>query len=512
MHTIALDHHVYSELNDCWIRQPSKPQPYVTLTVTCQPEDYVALGFEPTTTRKQTIKVSAMADTGCQSCLASMKVVERLGLRKHDLIPVTMQMHTANKDGIKILGAAIMRFTGKSKTGKTLESRQVVYVTSDSDKLFLSRETCTTLGIITKGFSTIGEALQIGTDENASYPTASTCDCPTRERPPPKPRQLPFPASEANRKRLEQWLLDYYKCSAFNTCTHQPLPLMDVPPMRLMIDQNAEPVAYHTPIPAPLHWQDMVKAGLDQDVALGVIEPVPVGEPVTWWHRMVICAKKNGQPRRTVDFQPLNLHATRETHHTQSPFHQARSVPSNKKKTIFDCWNGYHSVPLHKDNRHLTTFITPWGRYRYKTDPQGYIASGDGYSQRLDEIVAENPNKTKCINDTLLWADSLTSSYFQAIDWLDKCGHNGITLNPEKFVFGTDTVEFAGFEITMDTVRPRQRYINAIRNFPTPANITDVRSWFGLVNQVSFAFSATDSMLPFVRYSNQARPFSGPMN
>ena len=448
-----------------------------------------------------------MADTGCQSCLASMKVIERLGLRKHDLIPVTMQMHAANNDGIKILGAVIMRFIGKSKTGRTLESRQVVYVTSASDKLFLSRETCTTLGIITKDFPTIGEASHIGGDGNESRATVPTCDCPRRERPPPKPTQLPFPATEANRERLQQWLLDYYKSSAFNTCTHQPLPLMDVPPLRLMIDETAEPVAHHTPIPVPLHWQDMVKAGLDQDVALGVIEPVPIGEPVTWCHRMVICAKKNGQPRRTVDFQPLNLHATRETHHTQSPFHQARSVPSNKKKTVFDCWNGYHSVPLHKDDRHLTTFITPWGRYRYKTAPQGYISSGDGYSRRLDEIVADIPDKTKCIDDTLLWANDLTSSFFQAIDWLDKCGNNGITLNPEKFVFGADVVEFAGFEITMDTVRPCQRYITAIRDFPTPTNITDVRSWFGLINQVSFAFAATDRMLPFRELLKPGTPF-----
>ncbi|CAB4013560.1 Hypothetical predicted protein [Paramuricea clavata] len=148
--------------------------------------------------------------------------------------------------------------------------------------------------------------------------------------------------------------------------------------MRLMIDPNAEPKAHHTPIPVPLHWQSEVKAGLDQDVALGVLEPVPVGEPVTWCHRMVVCVKKNGKPRRTVDFQALNLHATRETHHTQSPFHQVRSTPSGKKKCVFDCWNGYHSVPLHEYDRHLTTFITPWGRYRYKTAPQGYIASGDG--------------------------------------------------------------------------------------------------------------------------------------
>ena len=133
--------------------------------------------------------------------------------------------------------------------------------------------------------------------------------------------------------------------------------------MRLMIDPKAKPTAYHSPIPIPIHWQDDVKAGLDRDVRLGVLEPIPVGEPVTWCHRMVICAKKNGQPRRAIDFQPLNSHATRETHHTQSPFHQARSVPHGKKKTVFDAWNGYHSVPLHPDDRHYTTFITPWGRY-----------------------------------------------------------------------------------------------------------------------------------------------------
>ena len=300
-------------------------------------ENYVALGFEPTTTHKRTIKVSSMADTGCQSCLASMKVVERLGLCKHDLILVTMQKHAANNDGIKILGAAIMRFTGKSKTSKTLKSLQVIYVTSDSDKLFLSHETCTTLGIITKDFPTLGEALQIGTDENASHPTSFTCDCPKRERSPPKPSQLPFPATEANRKRLEQWFLDYYKSNAFNMCTNQPLPLMDVPPMRLMIDLNTKLVAYHTPIPVPLHWQDIVKAGLDKDMALGVIESVSVGEPITWCHHMVICAKKNGQPRHTIDFQPLNLHATREMHHTQTGLPLARKFPCKSK---FGCFLG----------------------------------------------------------------------------------------------------------------------------------------------------------------------------
>ena len=169
---------------------------------------------------------------------------------------------------------------------------------------------------------------------------------------------------------------------------------------------------------------------------------------------MITIVKKSGKIRRTIDFQPLNKFGIRETHHTQSPFHQVHAVPDMKKKSVFDCWNGFHSVPLCEEDRHLTTFITPWGRKRYKVAPQGYVASGDGYTRRFDEIVNHIPHKTKCIDDTLLWADSIEQSFFQAIDWLDICGRNGITLNPEKFEYAQNSVEYAGFEITLDKVRP----------------------------------------------------------
>ncbi len=70
-------------------------------------------------------------------------------------------------------------------------------------------------------------------------------------------------------------------------------------------------------------------------------------------------------------------------------------------------------------------------------------------------------------------------------------------LNPAKFVFAQEIVEFAGFEITLDSVRPCERYLAAIKDFPTPKKITNIRSWFGLIHQVSYASSMTDHMLPF---------------
>ena len=119
-------------------------------------------------------------------------------------------------------------------------------------------------------------------------------------------------------------------------------------------------------------------------------------DPVTWCRRIVICPKRNGKMRRTVDFHPLKVHAARETHHTQLSFRQAHLVPHNKK-TVFHYWNKYHSVPLHEDDHHLITltFTTPWGHFSYKTAPLGYIASSEDSHINSMKLFLKLPARPK---------------------------------------------------------------------------------------------------------------------
>ena len=49
------------------------------------------------------------------------------------------------------------------------------------------------------------------------------------------------------------------------------------------------------------------------------------------------------------------------------------------------------------------------------------------------------------------------------------------------------------------------KYLRTILEFPTPRNITDAR--FGLVNQVSYAFSTAEKMLPLRELLQQGTPF-----
>ena len=100
---------------------------------------------------------------------------------------------------------------------------------------------------------------------------------------------------------------------------------------------------------------------------------------------------------------------------------------------------------------------------------------------------------------------TLTEIFFQRCHWLDICGRHGFVQNPKTFVFGSDTVEFVGFVITPTIIQASEKHIRAIRDFPTPQNITDIRSWFGLINRVPYCDSFRNDMAPFRKHT---KPFS----
>ena len=54
---------------------------------------------------------------------------------------------------------------------------------------------------------------------------------------------------------------------------------------------------------------------------------------------------------------------------------------------------------------------------------------------------------------------------------------------------------------------PSDKILAAIRDFPSPINLTDARSWFGLVNQVAWAYSISLIMEPFREMVKAERTF-----
>lgn len=469
------------------------------------------------------VSLEAIADTGAQSNLWSLDQFLSSGFKMSDLSPASLSLNAANKSPIRIDGVFHAHIKGASATRNTPACQSMVYVSRDVRSLYLSYDSMLQLGVINYDFPVVGkfqtkptDTLRI--DEESSPPSNGSicgatkddggiCDCPRRTPVPVRPNELPLSCSPENNGKMRDWLLKRYSSSTFNTCPHQQLPRMDGPPIEIHLKEGTQPVACHKAIPIPVHWQEKVYADLHRDEALDVIERVPIGEPVSWCHRMVVARKHDGSPRRTVDLSPLNKHCGRETHNAESPFHLARRIPRNTWKTVTDAWNGYHSLPLRESDRHLTTFITPIGRWRYKRAPQGFLSSGDGYNRRFDAVLADFPRKERIVDDTLHYDEDLEKHWWRTIDLLILLGNAGIVLNPAKFQFAQREVSFAGFLVTADRIDPLPKYFSTIKEFPTPTSTTDIRSWFGLVNQVSNYAQLREHMAPFRPFLSPRHPF-----
>ena len=121
---------------------------------------------------------------------------------------------------------------------------------------------------------------------------------------------------------------------------------------------------------------------------------------------MYIIAMKSGEPRRVIDLQKPNQACLKQTHQTKAPFLQYVAMTPNSMKTALDTWNGHHSVPLREEHRHLTTFLTPWGRHKHYKTPQGHIAAGHAHT-RYDKTTRGFGCMERCVDDIILWEDNL---------------------------------------------------------------------------------------------------------
>ena len=323
-----------------WRESKPTASPRVEVTMKIHQSSYRSLSIsQPHCILQPPSPIQAVPDSGAQMCVVPARTIRGQGIDPSSLFKVKSRVCGAS-DGskINILGGALMEIsgTGSKSHVKTLE---LVYVANNVSQTYLSLDVCLRLGILHPNFPEIGSAkpeavvasYSVQGEPSTGLPPCSNsgtlqpgdppCSCPRRSLPPEDKPVLPCEPSTQNVPKLKQYILERYASSAFNCCERQKLPLMKgSPPVQLHVDPKAKPVAVHTPIQIPLHWQEAVKDGLDRDVRLGVLEKVPLNTPTVWQSRMVCMPKHNGEPRRTIDFQKVNEHCPRQTHHTRSPW------------------------------------------------------------------------------------------------------------------------------------------------------------------------------------------------
>ena len=100
----------------------------------------------------------------------------------------------------------------------------------------------------------------------------------------------------------------------------------------------------------------------------------------------------------------------------------------------------------------------------------------------------------KIVDDILTYEGDYQSHLDNVWEILNRCREYSITLNPDKFKFAEDEVEYCGYQLNSEGFTPNRKKIHAIANFKAPESVTELKSFLGMVNQLS-QFSSDVSTL-----------------
>ena len=147
-------HHIFTKGQ--WRGARFLNHPEVNLTMYVNASDYQT--FRRSCPIVAQTDITAMADTGAQSCLRSMTGFLAAGFTPSDLIPVSIDLVAANKSPIKIAGAIILRLQGHSPDSEPFSCATMVNVSEAARGFYLSWEAMMDLGIVSPNFPSVGAA------------------------------------------------------------------------------------------------------------------------------------------------------------------------------------------------------------------------------------------------------------------------------------------------------------------------------------------------------------------
>ena len=129
-----------------------------------------------------------------------------------------------------------------------------------------------------------------------------------------------------------------------------------------------------------------------------------------------------------------------------------RVSPQAQYLTTTDALCGYWQTSLAEKDQPLTTFITPYGRFRYLRGPMGFAATGDSFCRQGDLALQGVLQCVKVVDDILLYDEDYMAHLCRTNLILARCRAHGITLNAEKFVLAAPKVRFCGYQLSSDGI------------------------------------------------------------
>lgn len=197
---------------------------------------------------------------------------------------------------------------------------------------------------------------------------------------------------------------------------------------------------------------------------------------------IILVRKKTGEQRLCVDYRALNNKTRKDCFPLPIIDDQLTNLSGNRFFTSLDLASGYYQVPMAKESRPLTAFVTPDGHYEFKRMPFGLANAPAVFQRFMNAMLGSKRHESALayLDDILVPSVTLEEGFERLESVFKLLRQNGLTLKLSKCRFFDNSLDYLGYEISAEGIRPNENKILAVKEFPVPQNVHEIRQFLGL--------------------------------
>ena len=231
----------------------------------------------------------------------------------------------------------------------------------------------------------------------------------------------------------------------------------------------------------PIFKRELIRNEAQKMLVSGVV--TPSNSP--WNSPVVLVAKPSGEQRFAIDFRKLNAVTKKQAYPVPRIDDCLNSLGTGKFFTCLDLESAYWQVPLEEDAKQKTAFsVEGLGHLHFNVMPYGLVNAGATF-QRLMDRTLNGLQWTHCLvylDDIIVFGSTIEEHNERLKMVLERLAEANLTLKPGKCKWAKRKVKYLGHLIEDGTIKTDPEKTAAVREFPTPTSVKEVRAFLGLAS------------------------------
>lgn len=280
--------------------------------------------------------------------------------------------------------------------------------------------------------------------------------------------------------------------------------------VHLEVDANIKPSVQH-PRRIAVTLRDELHRTLDDMEQQGIIVKE---EANTEWVSNLVLVKRDNRIRVCIDPIVLNK-ALKRPHYPMPTVNEL--LPELTKAKVFttmDAKSGFWQVCLDEESSKLTTFWTPFGRYRWLRMPFGISPAPEIFQKKLHEALHGLRGVRALADDILIFGSGETLEEAM-IDhnccleaFFDRVKQQNIKLNIDKVKLCQESVKFFGHLLTSSGIRVDPDKVKSISAMESPKDLQALHRFLGMITYLTnYLPSLATVAEPLRRLTNKEAPW-----